>query len=84
MYLCFNSDWLYICVCIKGADFDIHIQHESDRYTIPSKKGMTRANQMTEIQRIITSAVWLDKSPNGLPKVDLDEVEPEEELSPAQ
>jgi hypothetical protein len=82
MYLCFNSDWLYIY--IQGADFDIHIQHESDTYTIPSKKGMTRANQMTGIQKIFTSAGWLDKSPNGLPKVDLDEVRPEEELSPAQ
>ena len=45
---------------------------------------MTRANQMTEIQKIITSAGWLDNSPNGLPKVDLNEVEPEEELSPTQ
>ena len=69
---------------LPGADFDIHIEHEADRYTIPSKKGMTRANQMTEIHKIITSAGWLDKSPDGHPKVDLDEVEPEEELSPAQ
>ena len=69
---------------MPGADFDIHIEHEADRYTIPSKKGMTRANQMTEIHKIITSAGWLDKSPDGHPKVDLDEVEPEEELSPAQ
>jgi predicted AAA+ superfamily ATPase len=45
---------------------------------------MARANQMTEIQKIVTSAGWLDKSPNGLPIVDLNEVEPEEELSPTQ
>jgi hypothetical protein len=71
-------------VYFTGADFDIRVEHEADRYTIPSKKGMTRANQMTEIQKIITSAGWLDNSPNGLPKVDLNEVEPEEQLSPTQ
>jgi hypothetical protein len=60
---------------LPGADFDIHIEHEADRYTIPSKKGMTRANQMTEIHKIITSAGWLDKSPDGHSKVDLDEVD---------
>src|SRR6202051_2423941 len=75
-------DWFL--VYFTGADFDIHIEHEADRYTMPSKKGMTRANQMTEIQKIITSTGWLDKSPNGLSKVDLNEVEPEEELSPTQ
>src|ERR1700677_800386 len=47
------------------------------------KKGQQRIEQMAEIQKIVTSAGWLDQCPDGPPSMDFAEIEPEE-LPPSQ
>src|SRR6267154_3836004 len=47
------------------------------------KKGQQRLEPMAEIQKIVTSAGWLDQCPDGLPSMDFIEIEPEE-LPPSQ
>jgi len=48
-----------------------------------AKKGQQRMEQMAEIQKIVTSAGWLDQCPDGPSSVDFAEIEAEE-LLPSQ
>jgi hypothetical protein len=66
-----------------GGDFEVHKEHEVDQYTSVGKRGQQRLEQMAEIQKIVTSAGWLDQCPDGPPSIDFVEIEPEE-LSPSQ
>ena len=66
-----------------GSDFAVHEEHEEDQYTFVGKKGQQRMEQMAEIQKIVTSAGWLDQCPDGPPSMDFAEIEPEE-LPPSQ
>ena len=66
-----------------GGDFAVHEEHEADQYTSIGKKGQQRLEQMAEIQKIVTSAGWLDQCPDGPPSMDFEEIEPEE-LPPSQ
>ena len=61
-----------------GGDFTVHKEYEADPY-----KGQQRLEQMAEIQKIVTSAGWLDQCPDGPPSMDFTEIEPEE-LPPSQ
>src|SRR6202041_342640 len=60
-----------------------HEEHEVDQYTSVGKKGQQRLEQMAEIQKIVTSAGWLDQCPDGPPSMDFTQIEPEE-LPPSQ
>src|SRR5258705_6970044 len=42
------------------ADFTSHEEYEMDQYTSIGKRGHQRIEQMAEIQKIVTSAGWLD------------------------
>src|ERR1700691_5046087 len=42
------------------------------------KKGQQRLEQMAEIQKIVTSAGWLDQCADGPPLMDFTQIEPEE------
>src|SRR5258705_1479644 len=66
-----------------GDDFTVHEEYEADQYTFVGKKGQQRMEQMAEIQKIVTSAGWLDQCPDGPPSMDFAEIEPEE-LTPSQ
>ena len=48
-----------------GGDFTVHEEYEADLYTSVGKKGQQRLKQMAEIQKIVTSAGWLDQCPDG-------------------
>src|SRR6202453_3190939 len=61
-----------------GGDFTVHEEHEADQYTSIGKKGQQRLEQMAKIQKIVTSAGWLDQCPDGPPSMDFAEIEPEE------
>jgi hypothetical protein len=61
-----------------GADSTVHEEYEADQYTSMGKKGQQRMEQMAEIQKILTSAGWLDQCPDGPPSLDFAEIEPEE------
>src|SRR6202451_2226064 len=50
-----------------GDDFAAHEEHEVDQYTSVGKKGQQRLEQMAEIQKIVTSAGWLDQCSDGPP-----------------
>ena len=65
------------------GDFPVHEEYEADPYTSVGKKGQQRLEQMAEIQKIVTSAGWLDQCPDGPPSMDFTEVDPEE-LPPSQ
>ena len=67
----------------NGGDFTVHEEYEADQYTSVGKKGQQRLEQMAEIQKIVTSAGWLDQCPDGPPSMDFAEIEPEE-LPPSQ
>jgi hypothetical protein len=54
-----------------------------NKYTSVGKRGQQRLEQMAEIQKIVTSAGWLDQCPDGPPSIDFVEIEPEE-LPPSQ
>src|ERR1700759_4918050 len=69
--------------CGDGADFTVHEEHEADQYTSIGKKGHQRIEQMAEIQKIVTSAGWLDQCTDGPPLKTFTEIEPEE-LPPSQ
>ena len=64
-------------------DFIVHEEYEADQYTSVGKKGQQRMEQMAEIQKIVTSAGWLDQCPDGLLSMEFLEIEPEE-LPPSQ
>ena len=66
-----------------GSDFMVHEEYEADQYTSIGKKGQQRMEQMAEIQKIVTSAGWLDQCPDGPSSVDFSEIEAEE-LPPSQ
>ena len=66
-----------------GGDFTVHEEYKADLYTSVRKKGQQRLEQMAEIQKIVTSAGWLDQCPDGPPSMDFTEIEPEE-LPPSQ
>jgi hypothetical protein len=61
-----------------GADFMVHEEYDTDQYTSVRKKGQQRIQQMVEIQKIVTSAGWLDQCPGGPPSLDFKKIEPEE------
>src|ERR1700677_2701811 len=65
------------------SDIMVHEEYEADQYTSVGKKGQQRLEQMAEIQKIVTSAGWLDQCPDGPPSMDVAEIEPEE-LPPSQ
>ena len=65
------------------GDLTAHEEYEADQYTSIGKKGHQRIEQMGEIQKIVTSAGWLDKCPDGPPSMEFAEIEPEE-LPPSQ
>lgn len=69
--------------CGDGADFTVHEEHEADQYTSIGKKGHQRIEQMAEIQKIVTSAGWLDQCPDGPPLQSFTEIDPEK-LPPSQ
>jgi hypothetical protein len=69
--------------CDDGADFMVHKEYEADQYTSIGKKGQQRIEQMAEIQKIVTSAGWLDQCSGGLPSLDVKKIEPER-LPPSQ
>src|SRR6202011_6001783 len=79
----FNSDDHFDNDDDDGADFMVHEEYEADQYTSIGKKGHQRIEQMAEIQKIVTSAGWLDKCPDGPPSMEFAEIEPEE-LPPSQ
>jgi hypothetical protein len=60
------------------TDFMVHEEYEADQYTSIGKKGQQRIEQMVEIQKIVTSAGWLDQCPGGLPSLNFEKIEPEE------
>ena len=60
-----------------GADFTVHEEYEADQYTSIGKKGQQRLEQMAEIQKIVTSAGWLDQGPGGPPSLNFERIEPE-------
>jgi len=60
------------------ADFTSHEEYEVDQYTSIGKRGHQRIEQMAEIQRIVTSAGYLDQCPDGLTPIDFAEINPEE------
>ena len=66
-----------------GGEFAVHEEHELDLYTSVGKKGQQRLEQMTEIQKILTSAGWLDQHSDGPASVDFPKIEPEK-LPPSQ
>src|SRR6202047_314100 len=66
-----------------GDDFTVHEEYEADQYTSVGKKGQQRMEQMAEIQKIVTSAGWLDQCPDGPLSMEFSEIEPEE-LPPSQ
>ena len=66
-----------------GADFMVHEEYEADQYTSIGKKGQQIIEQMAEIQKIVTSAGWLDQCPGGPPSLDFERIEPEK-LPPSQ
>jgi hypothetical protein len=45
---------------VDGGDFPVHEEHEADQYTFVGKKSQQKLEQMGEIQKIVTSAGWLD------------------------
>src|ERR1700683_1906613 len=49
-----------------GDDFAAHEEHQVDQYTSVGIKGEQRLEQMAEIQKIVTSAGWLDQCLGGL------------------
>jgi hypothetical protein len=61
-----------------GGDLAVHEEHQVDQYTSLGKKGQQRLEQMAEIQKIVTSAGWVDQSSDGSPSMDFTEIEPEE------
>ena len=61
----------------------MHKEYEADKYTSIGKKGQQRMEQMAEIQKIVTSAGWLDQCPDGIPTMDFTEIDPEV-LPPSQ
>jgi PIF1-like helicase len=67
----------------NDGDFIVHEESEEDQYTSVGKKGLQRMEQMAEIQKIVTSAGWLDQCPDGPPSMDFARIEPEE-LPPLQ
>ena len=66
-----------------GADFMVHEEYEADQYTSIGKRGQQRIQQMAEIQKIVTSAGWLDQCPGDPPSLDFKNIEPEK-LPPSQ
>jgi len=52
-------------------------------YTLLWKKRSAKVRANGRIQKIVTSAGWLDQCPDGLPSMDFIEIEPEE-LPPSQ
>src|SRR6202167_2696649 len=66
-----------------SGDIMAHEEYEADQYTSVGKKGQQRLEQMAEIQKIVTSAGWLDQCPDGPPSMDFTQIEPEE-LPPSQ
>ena len=56
----------------------VHEEYEADQYTSVGKTGQQRLEQMAEIQKIVTSAGWLDQCPDGPPSMDVTQIEPEE------
>src|ERR1700728_1611209 len=66
-----------------GGDFIVHEEYDADQYTSIGKKDQQRIEQMVEIQKIVTSAGWLDQCPDGPPSMDFAEIECEE-LPPSQ
>jgi len=59
------------------ADFTSHEEYEMDQYTSIGKRGQ-RIEQMAEIQKIVTSAGWLDQCSDGPMQLDFAEINPEE------
>src|ERR1700729_4261878 len=53
-----------------SGDIMVHEEYEADQYTSVGKKGQQRLEQMAEIQKIVTSAGWLDQCPDGPPSMD--------------
>src|SRR6267378_4365561 len=66
-----------------GSDFMVHEEYEADQYTSIGKKGHQRIEQMAEIQKIVTSAGWLDQCQDGPPSMEFAEIEAEK-LPPSQ
>ena len=60
------------------ADFTSHEEYEMDQYTSIGKRGHQRIEQMAEIQKIVTSAGWLDQCSDGPMQLDFAEINPEE------
>jgi len=50
---------------------------KADKYTSIGKKGQQRIEQMAKIQKIVTSAGWLDQCPDGPHQWTLQKIEPE-------
>src|ERR1700728_2111418 len=67
----------------NNDDFIVHEEYEADQYTSVGKKGQQRMEQMAEIQKIVTSAGWLDQCPDGPLSMEFSEIGPEE-LPPSQ
>ena len=61
-----------------GADFMVPEEYDANQYTSVGKKGQQRIQQMVEIQKIVTSAGWLDQCPGGPPSLDFKKIEPKE------
>ena len=65
------------------SNFIVHEEYEADQYTSVGKKGQQRIEQMAEIQKIVTSAGWLDQCTDGPSSMQFTEIEAEE-LTPSQ
>jgi len=61
----------------------VHEEYEANQYTSIGKKGHQIIQWMVEIQKIVTSAGWLDQCPSGPPSLNFKKIEPEE-LPPSQ
>ena len=55
----------------------VHEEYEENQYTSIGKKGQQILEQMAEIQKIVTSAGWLDQCPGGPPSLNFERIEPE-------
>src|SRR6202050_5627846 len=77
LYSFFQNALVVTVATLNGDDIIVHEEHEADQYTSIGKKGQQRIEQMAEIQKIVTSAGWLDQCPDGPLSMDFAEIEPE-------
>jgi len=56
---------LMVITMMMANDFMVHEEYEADQYTSIGKKGQQKWSKWQEIQKIVTSAGWLDQCQDG-------------------